>query len=103
MASALGIPYAAPQEAYQLVGYQKNECWQGRCWPRIAALFPETINYTDYYLDDTWLQRSYNEPFSLYYVGNWIQDPLYAEAGTLTAKITLASGEVLIRSGQIGQ
>jgi len=103
LASALGIPYTAPQEAYQLVGYRKNECWQGRCWPRIAALYPETINYTDYYLDGTWLQRSYDEPFSLFYLGNWIQKPLYAETGILTAKITLTNGEVLIRSGCIGQ
>ncbi len=105
IAENVGIPCEslAADEQYMLIGISKNECWNGKCWPRIASLYPETINYVDFYVDGTWLYRSYDDPFSLYYIANWIQGPLKRTEGLLRAEITLANGNKLVREGCIGE
>lgn len=105
IAENVGIPFDKPcfEEQFKLVGTTKNECWEGKCWPRIAALYPETIDYVDYYLNDEKLCRSYSEPFSLYYISNWLQGPLHCDHGRLRARIHLSDGRTLIREEQIGK
>lgn len=105
MAENLGIAPDMPpiDEQYMLVGISRNECWNGRCWPRIASLRPETIDHVDFFVDGEWLYRSYDDPFSLYFMANWIQGPLMRTEGLVRAEITLSSGEKLLREGRIGQ
>ena len=59
MAENLGIAPDMPpfDEQYMLVGISRNECWNGRCWPRIASLRPETIDHVDFFVDGEWLYR----------------------------------------------
>ena len=105
IAENVGIPFDKPtfENQYLLVGTSKNECWDGKCWPCIAALYPETIDYVDYDLNGERLFRSYNEPFSLYYVWNWLQKALPCDHGDLRAKIHLCDGRTLVREVQIGR
>lgn len=104
MAENLGILHEPipEQEQYKLVGISQSECWQGKCWPRLAALYPEKINYVDFYLDQQWLYRSYDDPHSLYYMANWLQKELEAEKGQIRAEIRLIDGRTMIRRGKIG-
>lgn len=104
IAQNVGIPCELPEreQQYVLMGLSKNECWDGKCWPRVAALYPETINYVDFYLDGKWLYRSYDDPFTLYYLTNWLQGPLERTQGTVRAEIALRTGEKLVREGEIG-
>ena len=90
-------------EQYLLMGISKTECWNGKCWPRISSLYPETINYVDFYVDGEWLYRCYDDPFSLYYISNWLQGPLNRTEGLVRAEITLTNGEKLVREGCIGE
>ena len=85
-----------------LLGISANECWDGKCWPRVASLYPESINYVDFFVDGEYLYRSYDDPFTLYYLTNWLQEPLKRTDGVVRAEITLRSGEKLIREGRIG-
>lgn len=105
MAENIGLPFEKPgfEDSYRLIGTGKNECWEGKCWPRIAALYPETVDCVDYYLNGEKIYRSYDEPFSLYFVANWRQNPLLCDSGCLRAEIRLADGRVLVREAQIGE
>lgn len=104
MAENIGIPVTMPceKEALRLMGLTKDECWNGRCWPRVAALYPEKINFVDFFLNGEHLFRSYEDPFSLYYRSNWIHDPLYATEGILEARVTFRTGEQRLLTGAIG-
>ena len=104
MAQNIGIPRGAPrqEDQYMLLGISANECWDGKCWPRVASLYPESINYVDFFVDGEYLYRSYDDPFTLYYLTNWLQEPLKRTDGVVRAEIILRSGEKLIREGRIG-
>lgn len=104
MAENIGIPCekTSLEEQYVLTGISAKECWNGKCWPRVASLYPESINYVDFYLNEEFLYRSYDDPFTLYYLTNWLQGPLECGEGVVRAEICLRTGETLIRKDRIG-
>jgi len=77
MAEILGVEVAPlpEEEQYYLQGLEPNTSWQNNRWIRLASLYPETIDYVDFFLNDQFIYRSYDEPHFLYRETTWIQHP----------------------------
>ena len=75
MAEGLGIniPELPEEEQYYLQGLEPEMTANGQRWIRIASLYPETINYVDFYRNGELIYTNYDEPFSLYFKHNWQQ------------------------------
>ncbi|MGA1200002.1 MAG: hypothetical protein ACO36I_26190, partial [Candidatus Latescibacterota bacterium] len=46
-----------------------------------ASLYPETINYVDFYRDGKLVYTSYDDPYSIYFQTNWRQGAVDVSAG----------------------
>jgi hypothetical protein len=77
MAEGIGIDVSElPQEEqYYLQGLEPEMTYEGKRWLRLASLYPETINYVDFYRNGELVYTAYDEPFSLYFQTNWRQGP----------------------------
>jgi hypothetical protein len=75
MATGLGIeaPPIPAAEQYYLQGLEPNMTYNGKRWLRVASLYPEKINFVDFYRNDQLIYTAYDEPFSLFYKSNWLQ------------------------------
>ncbi len=104
MAKGIGIevPELPREEQYHLHGLEPNLCDNGERWIRLASLYPETINYVDYYRNGEYYYTAYDESFSVHFQSNWRQGGVEANAGDeWRAEIHLRSGDVLERSGTV--
>lgn len=75
MADGLGIaqdPIPADDQFY-LQGLEADWEYNGERWIRLAALYPEKINYVEFYLNDVLVYTSYDEPFTVNFVDTWCQ------------------------------
>lgn len=91
MANALGIRAQKPIPSHMVVGVQPWESSEGKFWIRLAALYPEQIDYVDYWFEDQWQYRCYEAPFSLHYQSNWLQDAT-TKLGKWHVEITWRNG-----------
>ena len=90
MAELIGIklPPILKEDQYYLQGFEPNMEYEGKRWIRLASLYPETINYVDFYKDNKLMYTSYNEPFSVNFSSNWKQYHTDTESGQVwVAKI----------------
>jgi hypothetical protein len=73
MAEGLGISISPLPEAeqYYLQGLEPQMTYNGQRWLRLASLYPETINYVDFYRNGELFYTSYDEPFSIHFHSNW--------------------------------
>lgn len=81
MAMELGLqsdPIPEDEQIY-LQGLEKDMTADGKRWIRVASLYPERIDYVDFYLDGRLEYTCYDEPFSMYYGANWYMWPLLNE------------------------
>ena len=102
MAEKLGIVCDLPKDEIELVGISKNECFEGKCWPRIATLYPEKIDYVEYFYNDEKIFTCYDEPYSLYFDSNWYQQPFKNDSGKLSVSIIMTDGRVVSVEKEIG-
>lgn len=104
MAKLVGLdPSPLPfDEQFVFQGLRPDETWEGKCWPRLASLYPERIDYVDFYLDGIQLGRCYDEPFTLGFAANWMQLAAEYSTGQWTAKAVLRDGTVVSRSVKVG-
>lgn len=102
MARAVGIsvPELPEDERYVLQGLGAHETTDGKVWPRLASLYPETINYVDFYLNDEWIDRCYDSPFTLYFHSNWLQFPWAGAGGAWRAVAALRDGSSVVRTAE---
>ncbi len=100
MADILGLEPKpiAEEDQLMLVGLEDDDIYDGKCWPRVASLYPEKVNYVDFYRNGAHLGRCYDDPFSLYFVANWLQAPCKTPKGEWRAIITLNSGDRVERT-----
>ena len=103
MAHSLGLdPEPIPEEEQiMLVGLENNEMTDGKCWPRVAALYPEKIDFVDFYRDNEHLGRCYDDPFTLGYIANWLQAPCMKAAGEWEAVIHMRDGSIIRRTKSV--
>ena len=64
------------EEQFYLQGLESWTEFNGKRVIRLAAEFPETVNYVDFYLNDVKIYRSYDEPFFLYRETTWTGTPI---------------------------
>lgn len=76
MAEGIGIdvPSLPIEEQYYLQGLEPAMTANGQRWIRVASLYPETINYVDFYRNGKLYYTSYDEPFPVHYIVNWRQE-----------------------------
>lgn len=73
------IPF---EEQFYLQGLEKDMVYQGKRFIRLASLYPEKINYVDFYRNTVFYERIYDDPFCINYLFNWLQGPVEGiEAG----------------------
>lgn len=103
MAAGIGIavPPIPTEEQYYLQGLETNWTYGGERWLRLASLYPELINFVEFYRNGQLYYVAYDEPFSVHYLSNWRQGgvKLGLEPEEWRAVIHLSNGEVIERSG----
>ena len=100
MARGLGLetPELSQREQYYLQGLEADMKYEGRRWLRLASLYPETIDYVDFYREGELVYTCYDEPFTVNFRGNWMQGAVTVNPGEeWKAVIHLAEGGVLER------
>lgn len=82
IARAVGIPVddLPLEEQFYLQGLEEWSSFHGRRVIRLAAEFPEKINYVDFYLNGEKLYRSYDEPFFFKRQATWLGEPYTVSA-----------------------
>ncbi len=95
MAKALGIetPELPSEEQYKLQGLEEHTSYEGECWPRLASLYPESIDSVEFFRNGEFYYRSYDDPFTTHFVCNWKQlaSP-YIRGETWKALVHLRNG-----------
>ena len=100
LANAIGleVPRLRDEAQYYLQGFEEPMTVNGQRWIRLASLYPESINYVEFYRNGQWVDTAYDEPFSCGYLNNWMQSSFLVEPNDLwEAKIHLRSGDVQSR------
>jgi len=100
MAQGIGIEVDDPPEAEQLVlmGVEPNMAYDGLRYIRLASLYPESINFVEFFRNNELYYISYDEPFPIHYLSNWRQGGVESRPGDVwKAVIYLHDGRVLER------
>ncbi|WP_372794164.1 hypothetical protein [Pontiella sp.] len=96
MAEQLGlaVPALPGDEHFYLQGLEPHMTDAGKRWLRAAALYPEQVNYVDFYCDGKHAYRSHDEPFTVNFKCSWLQGPV-ENGGVWTAEVVLADGRTV--------
>ncbi|MDF7799742.1 hypothetical protein P4C99_09710 [Pontiellaceae bacterium B1224] len=96
MAEGLGIevPPIPPEEQFYLQGLEPHRSVDGKRWIRVASLYPEKINRVDFFRDGHLYYQSYDEPFTVHFKCNWLQDSV-EDRGSWTASVHLCDGQTI--------
>ncbi len=75
MAEGIGIeaPRVSEEDQYYLQGLEPDMEYGGERWIRLASLYPETVNYVDFYRNGNLIYTSYDEPYTVNFQTNWRQ------------------------------
>lgn len=100
LAKEIGIevPSIPQDEQYYFQGFEPHATYDGKRWLRLASLYPETIDYVDFFDGNHLLYTSYSEPFLLYHQRPWV--PAGVEVGdssAFRAEVHLRDGTVIER------
>ncbi|WP_240419228.1 hypothetical protein [Paenibacillus periandrae] len=99
MAEGLGIrvPEIPEEDRFYLQGLEPEMEFEDQRWIRLASLYPETIDYVDFYCNGEQVYTCYVEPFTVYFVDNWRQLAWKVRPGDREWKavVHLKNGEVL--------
>jgi hypothetical protein len=102
MARAIGIPVQELpfEDQFYLQGLEDWTSFHGKRAIRLAAEFPEMVDYVDFYLNGIKLYRSYDEPFYLHRDKTWLCKPwnVKPEDKEWKAVIKLTDGRVIEKS-----
>ncbi len=103
MAAGIGIeiPELSEGNRFYLQGLEPHMTYAGERWIRLASLYPESIDFVDFYKDETLVSTAYDEPFAVGFVTNWRQQGVPAgDEDQWRAVIHLAGGDVIERRGE---
>jgi hypothetical protein len=95
MAEAIGIDVELPadEDRYVLQGVDPRWSVDGKYWPRLASLYPETIDRVEFFDGDTLLDRSWDPPFMLFTRNTWMANPWQSgDSSKLRAVVYLRDG-----------
>ena len=100
MAQGIGIKVDEIPEAdqYVLMGVEPNMEDEGLRYIRLASLYPESINFVEFFRNGDLYYVSYDEPFPIHFNSNWRQGGVESRAGDAwKAVIHLRDGRVIER------
>lgn len=100
MAEGLGLPREPipENEAYYLQGFESEMTVNGRRWLRLASLYPESVDFVEFYRDGVLYYSVYDEPFSVHYRGSWMQGAVTGDRGEVwEARVHLRDNRVVVR------
>ena len=101
MAAGIGIemPPLPVEEQYYLQGLEPEMTDGGQRWLRLASLFPESINFVEFFRDGELYYTSYDESFSVHYESNWRQGGVAVRSSdeVWKAVIHLRNGDTIER------
>lgn len=104
MAEGIGItvPDIPEEERFYLQGLEPEMEYEGQRWIRLASLYPETIDYVDFYSNEKLIYTNYVEPFTIYFDSNWLQRAwkIRPEDKEWKAVIHLKDGKILVRTAK---
>lgn len=63
------------EEEFYLQGLEKNNEYEGERWIRLASMHPERIDKVSFFRNEAIYETSYDDPFTVNFVYNWIQLP----------------------------
>jgi hypothetical protein len=98
---AMGIGITVPEipfnEQYYLQGLEPHMTYDGQQWVRLASLYPETIDFVEFYRNGEHVYTCYDDPFTVNFICNWKQGGINNISGAAhwKAAIHLVGGEVL--------
>ncbi len=101
MAEGIGIdvPAIPEEDQYYLQGLEKDMTYDEKRWLRVASLYPEKIDYVEFYCNGECVYSCYNEPFSIDYRSNWSQGGRKVDTkDQWKAVIYLRDGQVIERT-----
>lgn len=102
MAKSVGInlPELPLEDQFYLQGLEPHTETQGKRWIRLASEHPEQINYVDFYRNDEFVYRSYDEPHFMYRETTWIQRPWLVQKDDKkwTAEVVLNDGSTVVKT-----
>ena len=77
MAKGIGIsvPEIPVEEQFYLQGFEPLMTVDNKRWIRLASLYPENINYVEFYHKGQLVDIAYDEPFLTKYITTWLQNP----------------------------
>ena len=68
-----GIPF---EEQFYLQGLEPGMAFEGKRFIRLASLYPEQIDYVNFYRNGQLYEQAYDDPFLINYIENWWQGPV---------------------------
>lgn len=98
MAMGLGIDVSPLKmnEQYYLQGLELDIQCNGKRWISVASLYPESINYVEFFINNKHIYTCYDESFSLNFNSNWHQSPIeISNEDVIGAKIYLRDSKVI--------
>ena len=98
MATGIGIqkPSLSEEEKYYLQGFKPDTVLEDKRWIRLVSLYPEKVNYVEYYKNRSLFDISYEEPYMVNYKTTWIQEPVKVKPGDKwLAKVYLNNGKII--------
>lgn len=100
MAEGIGIevPKLKEKDRYYLQGFEKDITSDGIRWIRLASLYPEEIDYVEFYCNDELYYIGYDDPFLVHYEKTWDQKGVKCKKGDKwKAMIFLTSGDKIVK------
>ncbi len=91
------------ENEFYLQGLEKDSDIDGGYYVRLASLYPEKIDYVEFYEDEVHLYTAFAEPFMMDSLTTWEQKPYRPseQAERFRVKIFLHSGEVVERTANL--
>lgn len=100
MAEGIGIalPPLPEEEQYYLQGLEPEMSDGGQRWLRLASLYPEKINFVEFFRNNELYYVAYDEPYAVHYMSNWRQGGVTVQPGDRwRAAVHLRDGRVVER------
>ncbi len=87
------------EEQFYLQGFEPEITYEDKRWIRLASLFPEKIDYVDFYCAGELYQRAYADPFTINFMSNWKQEAVTGDALSKEweARVRLVDGTIIVK------
>lgn len=105
MAEGIGIPVEELpfEEQFYLAGTEDCATANGKRWIRLASLYPENIDYVEFFRNGQHICYAFDESFSVGFLSNWRQDGIANLGGETEwrAEVHLTDGRTVGKEASV--